>query len=99
MKIRPGPVRQELTSDESRQVASLYVGYRLMFPEDRDTLEQWELGFMRDAHPDREIAAWKEIIAEYHRTVKSLGHAAARERAVQMSLAQQPIIIARGGRK
>jgi len=37
--------------------------------DEKYTLEQWEVGFMRDAHPEREIAVWSHIFCawkQYH---------------------------------
>jgi hypothetical protein len=44
--------------------------YRVVGRYVRPTLEQWELGFMRDMHPDREVAIWHRLafaFVTYHR--------------------------------
>ncbi len=58
--IKPGPIRHsKLPPDLTDQARSLYdrAGH-FMYP----SFEQWELGFCRDTHPERELAVW-EIIA------------------------------------
>jgi len=58
-KLRPGPIRhgslpQELL-DQIRavfEVIDLHIGM---------TLEEFEIGFMRDMHPQREVALWFRI--------------------------------------
>ena len=58
-KLKPGPVRHgELTPDFTERVRALYrrVGH-LMY----SSFEQWELGFCRDTHPEREIMVWETI--------------------------------------
>ena len=58
-KLKPGPVRhEELTPELTERARSLYerVGH-LMY----SSFEQWELGFCRDTHPEREIMVWEAI--------------------------------------
>ena len=62
--VEEGPVRGEkLPDDLLRTIRSLYddVG-RYVKP----TLEQWELGFKRDAHPEREVRVWCAIALAWH---------------------------------
>jgi hypothetical protein len=67
-EIRPGPIQHEhlpdLLQDISRWTFSV-VG-RYVVP----TLEQWELGFMRDVHVEREVLNWHRLafaFITYHR--------------------------------
>ncbi|NQU26458.1 MAG: hypothetical protein HQ567_34665 [Candidatus Nealsonbacteria bacterium] len=45
------------------------VVYKVVGPYLSTTLEQFEVGFMRDMHPDREVAVWCSITGawiDYH---------------------------------
>jgi hypothetical protein len=62
-EVQPGPIRHVSLSPELlRELKHLYdhVG-RYVQP----TLEQWELGFMRDEHPEREVSVWRSISKAY----------------------------------
>ena len=67
-ELRPGPIQHESLSDEIlEQVRSIYdfVG-----PYLDTTLEQFEIGFMRDTHPEDEVIVWASITAawiDYHK--------------------------------
>ena len=52
-ELEEGPIRHEL--DPEAQKIARYT-YNLVGKYVQPTLEQWELGFMRDAHPRRELA-------------------------------------------
>ncbi|HVX13067.1 MAG TPA: hypothetical protein VHC22_17925 [Pirellulales bacterium] len=55
-EIRPGPVRHDgLPPELLEPIKDTYdtVGRYV-----QNTLEEWELGFMRDMHPEREVAVW-----------------------------------------
>src|ERR1700735_1563810 len=62
-QLRPGPIRHEsLPSellDQIRAVFDLIGSYIGM------TLEQFEVGFMRDMHPESEVALWCSITAAW----------------------------------
>jgi hypothetical protein len=66
-ELRPAPIRHEsLSADLLKTIKQLYdnVGCYL-----HPTLEQWELGFMRDTHPESEVAVWVQIAMawqDYH---------------------------------
>ena len=62
--IRPGPIRHESLSDELLE--RIRVIFKLIGPYLDMNLEQFELGFMRDAHPDNEVAIWARIAAAWH---------------------------------
>ena len=58
-QIRPGPIRNKSLSPElldqikaAFDVIGKYLGM---------TLEEFEIGFMRDMHPEREVATWFRI--------------------------------------
>jgi hypothetical protein len=56
---RPGPIRHESLSDELlEQIRAIY---EIVGPYLDTTLEQFEVGFMRDMHPEREAAVWCSI--------------------------------------
>ena len=62
--LKQGPIRHEkglspLLEEIARFIFSK-VGH-LVYP----TFEQWELGFMRDMHPEREILVWENIARIY----------------------------------
>src|SRR5690242_16605909 len=66
--IKPGPIQhQSLPDDLLKQIKEIYdlVG-RYTCP----TLEEWEIGFMRDMRPEREVAIWARIALawlKYHK--------------------------------
>ena len=66
--IRPGPIRHESLSDELlKHVQSIY---NIVGPYLDTTLEQFEIGFMRDMHPEDEVLIWACITAawvDYHK--------------------------------
>ena len=58
-KLRPGPIRNEsLSTDLLEQIKAVF---QVIGPFIGMTLEQFEIGFMRDAHPQSEIALWFRI--------------------------------------
>jgi hypothetical protein len=57
--LRPGPIRHESLPDELlKTIHAVYETIGLFLTMD---LEQFELGFMRDMHPEREAAVWCRI--------------------------------------
>jgi hypothetical protein len=62
-KLRPGPIRNEsLPPELLEQIKAVFdvIGrYTKM------TLEQFEIGFMRDMHPESEVALWCSIAAAW----------------------------------
>jgi hypothetical protein len=58
-QLRPGPIRNESLPpallDQIKAVFDVIGSYIGM------TLEQFEIGFMRDMHPQREVALWFNI--------------------------------------
>ena len=61
--LRPGPIRHETLPPELLEK----VGdvFDLIGPYLNMTLEQFEIGFMRDMHPESEIAVWSSITAAW----------------------------------
>ena len=54
--LKPGPIRHEAL-DPADQAIARFTFERLGHFQ-CPTFEQWELGFLRDAHPDRELMLW-----------------------------------------
>ena len=58
-KLRAGPIRHEsLAPDILEQIRAVYD---VIGPYISDSLEQFEISFMRDANPASEVAAWCNI--------------------------------------
>ena len=65
--VKPGPIRHEGLSPQMEEVARFTyqaVGH-LISP----TFEQWELGFLRDSTPERELFLWLVITEAFNRAV------------------------------
>lgn len=66
-EIQPGPMRHEsLDLKLLEQIRSIYDVLGQFFNQ---TLEQFELGFMRDTTPEHEVAIWTAIMVvwmDYH---------------------------------
>jgi hypothetical protein len=58
-KLRPGPIRNESLSPELLE--QIKVVFDVIGPYLGMTLEQFEIGFMRDMHPESEVALWFSI--------------------------------------
>lgn len=62
-KLRPGPIRNEsLPPDMLEQIRAVYD---VIGPYVSTSLEQFEIGFMRDANPADEVAVWCSITAAW----------------------------------
>lgn len=62
-KLRPGPIRNETLPPEMlKQIRAVYdvIGSYVS-----TSLEQFEIGFMRDANPADEVAVWCSITAAW----------------------------------
>ena len=55
-ELRPGPIRHESLPDELLE--RVRAVYDVVGPYLGTTLEQFEIGFMRDSHPESEVAIW-----------------------------------------
>jgi len=66
-KLRPGPIRHESLPPELLE--HVQAIYDVVGPYLDTTLEQFEIGFMRDMHPKSEVAVWCSITVariDYH---------------------------------
>ena len=66
-KLRPGPIRHESLSPDLLEY--IQAVYDVVGPYLSTTLEQFELGFMRDTNPKDEVIVWASITAvwiDYH---------------------------------
>src|SRR5438093_12773385 len=66
-QLRPGPIRNEsLPSKLLDQIKAVFdvIGQYLGM-----TLEEFEIGFMRDMHPESEVALWFRITKAWLATV------------------------------
>ena len=54
--LRPGPIRNESLPPELLE--QIKAVFDVIGPYINMTLEQFEIGFMRDMHPEREVALW-----------------------------------------
>jgi hypothetical protein len=62
-QLRPGPIRNEsLPPEMLKQIEAIFdvIGSYIGM-----TLEQFEIGFMRDVHPEDEVALWSSITAAW----------------------------------
>jgi hypothetical protein len=61
--LQPGPIRNESLSVELLE--QIRAVYDVIGPYLETTLEQFEIGFMRDMHPESEVAVWFSITAAW----------------------------------
>jgi len=62
-KLKPGPIRNESLPPE--MLEQIRAVYDVVGPYFNTTLEQFEIGFMRDANPADEVAVWWSITAAW----------------------------------
>src|SRR5882757_6422858 len=62
-KLRPGPIRNESLPPELLE--QIKAVFDVIGPYIGMTLEQFEIGFMRDMHPEDEVALWCSITAAW----------------------------------
>jgi hypothetical protein len=62
-KLRPGPIRNESLPPEL--LDQIKAVFDVIGPYIGMTLEQFEIGFMRDMHPESEVALWCSITAAW----------------------------------
>ena len=55
-QLRPGPIRDESLPPEL--LDQIKAVFDVIGPSINMTLEQFEIGFRRDMHPEREVALW-----------------------------------------
>ena len=58
-QLRPGPICHESLPPALREL--IKAVFDVLGPYIDMTLEQFEIGFMRDMHPEREVALWCRI--------------------------------------
>ena len=63
--LKPGPILHEKLSAEMQLLAR--YSFRRIGHFVHPTFEQWELGFLRDAQPQNEIALWGQIAMAWER--------------------------------
>src|SRR6476659_6956030 len=63
-ELKEGPIRHPVLSPELLE--QIGAAYEAVGPYLGTTLEQFEIGFMRDMHPEREVATWSNIAAAWH---------------------------------
>jgi hypothetical protein len=61
--LNPGPIRHETLPPELLE--QIQAVYEVVGPFLGTTLEQFEIGFMRDMHPESEVAVWRRIAAAW----------------------------------
>ena len=61
--LRPGPIRNESLPPEL--LNRIKAVFDLIGPYINMTLEQFEIGFLRDTHPEGEVALWCGITAAW----------------------------------
>ena len=61
--LQPGPIRRESLSRDQEQ--RVHAAYRYLAPYLGTTLEQFEIGFLRDANPDSEIDIWLAMAIDH----------------------------------
>jgi len=64
-ELKAGPIRHPVLPPELLE--QIGAAYEAVGPYLGTTLEQFEIGFMRDAHPEREVAIWSNVAAAWHR--------------------------------
>ena len=62
-QLRPGPIRNESLSPELLE--RIKAVFDVIGPYMNMNLEQFEIGFMRDMHPESEVALWCSITAAW----------------------------------
>src|SRR6478752_202014 len=62
-QLRPGPIRHESLPPELLEQIGAVFG--VLGPYLGMSLEQFEVGFMRDMHPESEVALWCSITAAW----------------------------------
>lgn len=68
-ELKEGPIRHAVLPPELLE--QIGAAYETVGPYLGTTLEQFEIGFIRDMHPEREVAIWSNVVAawdSYHET-------------------------------
>ena len=68
--LKTGPIRHRSVPDSLLQrIRAVHASIRDVYEM---TLEQFEIGFMRDAHPEDEVAAWERIAVAYEKVIAAM---------------------------
>ena len=62
-QLRPGPIRHKSLPPKFLKI--IRSVYEVFEPYLNTTLEQFEIGFMRDTHPERRVAMWSNVAAAW----------------------------------
>jgi hypothetical protein len=62
-QLQPGPIRNESLPPELLE--HIKAVYDIVGPYLETTLEQFEIGFMRDSNPESEVVVWCSIVAAW----------------------------------
>jgi len=62
-KLKPGPIRHQ--SLPPRLLEHIEAVFEVIGPYLNATLEEFEIGFMRDKHPEQEVAVWCGITSAW----------------------------------
>ncbi len=81
--LKPGPIRHE-SLDEADQAIARFT-FAVLGHFQCPTFEQWELGFLRDMHPRRELAIWLRFSIAFLRYMQT--HSQANVRKVRRDIA------------
>lgn len=63
-ELAEGPIRHAVLPPELLE--QIGAAYEAVGPYLGRTLEQFEIGFMRDMHPEREVAIWNNVAAAWY---------------------------------
>jgi hypothetical protein len=68
--IKSGPIRNRSLPDPLlRRVKAIHARLKGMY---NVNLEQFEVGFMRESHPEREVAVWERIVSAFERVMATM---------------------------
>jgi hypothetical protein len=62
-KLRPGPIRHQ--SLPPKLLEHIEAVFEVIGPYLNTTLEEFEIGFMRDKHPEQEVSVWCGITSSW----------------------------------
>jgi hypothetical protein len=66
--LKPGPIQHKSLPD--KLLKNIRTLYEMVGHYSCSTLEEWEIGFMRDTRPEREVAVWSRVALawmKYHK--------------------------------
>ena len=69
-KIKTGPIRQQsLPEPLLQRVKAIHASIKHIYG---GVLEQFEIDFMRDSNPEKEVAVWERIVAAFRKVVTTM---------------------------